>query len=153
MAISGYSSVTEWKKLRSRDCATAVGDTDFECEEGDEATLLLYKIVKDTKNYQDAETTCKRLGGRLFYRVDGTKKQLQDLHGKLGAAFWTGIWTDDHVTWQYPYGEVIPDGLLAWNSPDEPSNGSWGEKNVAAGGAGLMDLGAHVELMSVCDML
>ena len=151
--ISGYSSVTDWKKLRSRDCATAVGDTDFECEEGDEATLFWYKIVKDTKNYQDAETTCKRLGGRLFYRVDGTKTQVQDLHSKLGAAFWTGIWTDDHVTWQGPDGEVIPDSLLAWNSPQEPSIGKSGQTKVAGGGAGLKDLSPLSELMSICDML
>ena len=49
----------DWKKLRSRDCATAVGDTDFECEEGDEAILLWYKIVMSPKSWKIRNKTVK----------------------------------------------------------------------------------------------
>ena len=149
------ASVTarDWKKLRSRDCATAVGDTDFECEEGDEAILLWYKLVSAQQNIDDAKENCANMGGTLFYDVDGTTAQLQQLAIKLGGNFWTGIWTDDHVTWHSPDGNVIPDNLLTWLPPNEPNGASWGEKFVGAGGAGLLDLVPHAKLKSICDML
>ena len=151
----GNLSYCEWKSIRSLDCVAAVGDTDFQCQPGWSQVLQSYKLVNNELPWFDAKDCCEDLGGHLFYKVDGSLQQLRFLRQKMGAAFLTGIWTNDHVTWQGLDDETIPTDKLAWGmgEPNGNVNPYYKEQILVASGGGLYDYNVDKKMTFICDMM
>ena len=57
-------------------------------------TFINFRFVLDLLSWTDAKRNCETLfGGQLFFKLDGSTKQLDDLIGRLlsPATYWIGI--------------------------------------------------------------
>ena len=74
------------------------------------------KFVREYKNWTEAQSFCKGLGGNLFSGLDGSKEQLDFLWSKMEMqAHWLGIYTDDFIVWKSVIGAPIANEKLPFN--------------------------------------
>ena len=113
--------------------------------------------VKQSKTWTHAKNNCVRLGGKLFYNLDGTKKQLDFFFDKMDQKpHWLGIYTKNHKSWLTVEGSVIAKSRLHWDPKQGFNAGKKGQKHVAnyAGGSYryLNDRHYSDQYLSVCDL-
>ena len=118
-------------------------------------TVYWLTFVKQLMNFSEANATCESRNGHLFYDVDGTIEQLNWLNEKMdGKYYWLGIYTEDFINWISLDGEVLNSKLL-WKT-GQPNNSGGLQKHVTSGGgfgSKLGDLGAHLDLYSICHIV
>ena len=150
---------SEWKKVKKRNCiastdvdgpATCLGESEMVSE------WLLW--VTEIFDWDGAKVNCESLGGALFYRLNGTKSQLDFFYEKMNnKTFYLGVYTSDHEAWRTVDGGTISRELLYFGVG---LNGQKRQLQVQAwfdtdeGPMYLDDVnGAARELASVCDLM
>ena len=149
--IVAIDSEDEWKRVQTRECEGISTHGGLSCLE-DNQILEWFKLVREFRNWENSTLHCKSLGGTLFFKVDGTREQLEFFDTKFNPGpFWVGIWTEDYQTWYGMDDEAIPDELLAWH--DKEPNGIGYENRMGATNGGLFDVTGYHEIPSFfCDL-
>ena len=60
--------------------------------------ITWYKWIKERQSWEEAKVNCEEMGGKLFYKVNGSKIQLDWLSEKfVDTCHWLGIFTENHM--------------------------------------------------------
>ena len=113
--------------------------------------------VDQPMTWSEAETNCAQLGGKLFFNLDGTKKQLDFFLDKLRQkSHWLGIYTTDHTSWVTVNGSTIADSRLNWDPVQDFDSTKQGQTHVPNYIGGnyryLNDRFQKEKHLSVCDL-
>ncbi len=97
--------------FQSRSCRQSklTEDEPLECEGPVSREIKLF-WMRPTRSWDEAVAACEALSAELFFRFDGTKKQLERFSTKLGdkySFFWTGVEYDDDRGYVNLYGQNV----------------------------------------------
>ena len=77
-------------------------------------------------NWTEGKDFCEKLGGAMFYNLDGTKEQLDFVYDTFGDdTYWIGVSAVGGVNrgqWETVRGMAISSDKLLWKSGDYPKN-------------------------------
>ena len=127
-------SVQEWKKITSREIVLqSHGGITSECvNDKNYEVLEWFYFIHSAMIFNDAVSTCSNShNAEVFYRLNGTKSQLEFLDARLSSdsCFWLGIKrvrfneTATRIDYVDIKGTPVPYNLIVWSvQVDEPSN-------------------------------
>ena len=117
-------------------------------------TNFWYKFVKTFYIWSKARDNCARMGGKLFFKLNGTAEQLYTLNAKMGVGYWVGVYKETVQLYRDVDGNEMDPNMLSWNL-GEP-NGGMAEPFVLGGYLPtyqLVDAPSDYHMGSICDMM
>ena len=126
----------EWKRTQLKVCRLAAHGGIEYCSADETKVLEWNKFIQEESFFPEAREKCLAWEGELFYRVNGTKEQLDFFYFKLDPlrCFWTGIQKDwASNKWITAVGDEIDDGLLVWGSVGSQPDNSKGNEGYVLG--------------------
>ena len=111
---------SEFKEVKKRECSMQRND----CPGESTVVLQWYVFIHEKQYWAGARESCEEMGATLFWKLDGTREQLDFFYQKVfDQPFWLGITMKEYGVFQNLLGEDIPIRTFRWDKY-EPTRSS-----------------------------